>query len=266
MIKLSLKYAKLLTFRLLPMIDTHCHIDLYPNPSEVTAATDRARIFTVIVTNLPSAFDRAWPHVQGMKNIRLALGLHPLVAQQHLEERERFNALVDQTSYIGEIGLDFSREGIATKELQIESFRFVLQALRGKPKFITLHSRQAESTVLDLLIEENRSPVVFHWYTGTLEVLRQAVTQGHYFSINPAMINSAKGKKIIAAIPQDRVLTESDGPFVKVRGKSALPADVAIVEDYLANIWQVDKAEVGLSLKKNLLELLRPIQTVMKQQ
>lgn len=130
------------------MIDTHCHVDLYPRPTEVATDADRAGVLTLIVTNLPSAFDRAYPHVQRLRNIRLALGLHPLLAEQHPMERGRFVELVERTSYIGEIGLDFSRVGLPAKALQVESFRFVLRTLQGKAKFITLHSRQAESAVL----------------------------------------------------------------------------------------------------------------------
>jgi len=241
------------------MIDTHCHVDLYPRPTEVAAGADRAGILTVIVTNLPSAFERALPFVQPLRNIRLALGLHPLVAEQHEAEREKFTALVDKTSYIGEVGLDFSRAGYSTKELQIESFRFVLRALRGKPKFITLHSRRAESTVLDILEEEGRAPVVFHWYSGSLADLKRALDLGHFFSINPAMFDSPNGRKIVASLPQERVLTESDGPFVKVRGRAAAPADVAYAEEGLASLWEQERHEVTAKIRQNFLELIRPL-------
>jgi len=241
------------------MIDTHCHIDLYPNPSQAAVEADQAGVLTIIVTNLPSAFDRAYPHVQRMKNIRLALGLHPLVATQHRNERTRFMALADRTSYIGEVGLDFSPAGSPTKELQCESFRFVLQVLRGKPKFITVHSRQAEAAILELLDEEKHSPVVFHWYSGSLPVLTRAVAAGHFFSINPAMVQSAKGRRIIDALPPERVLSESDGPFVRVRENPAQPSDVSIVEEYLANLWQVKRSEASTKIRTNFLDLIRPI-------
>jgi TatD DNase family protein len=242
------------------MIDTHCHVDLYSRPTEVAAGADRAGVLTIIVTNLPSAFDRACPYVQPMRNIRLALGLHPLVAEQHNSERKRFTELVDKTSYVGEIGLDFSRAGRSTKELQMESFRFVLRALQGKPKFITLHSRQAESATLDLLEEHERSPVVFHWYSGPLTVLNRALTKGHYFSINPAMFNSPKGRRIIELLPPDRVLTETDGPFVKVGNRFAYPSDVAIVEEQLVAVWQMKRFEVSAKIRNNFFEVIRPIQ------
>jgi TatD DNase family protein len=241
------------------MIDTHCHVDLYPRPTEVAAGADRAGILTVIVTNLPSAFERALPFVQPLRNIRLALGLHPLVAEQHGAERGMFAERVDKTSYIGEVGLDFSRAGYSTKELQIESFRFVLRALRGKPKFITLHSRRAESTVLDILEEEGRAPVVFHWYSGALADLKRALDLGHFFSVNPAMFDSPNGRKIVASLPPERVLTESDGPFVKVRGRAAVPADVAFAEEGLASLWKIERREVTAKIRQNFLELIRPL-------
>jgi TatD DNase family protein len=241
------------------MIDAHCHVDLYPHPTHVAVAAERAGVLTVMVTNLPSAFDRAFSQVKPFKNIRLALGLHPLVAAQHLAERERFRELIDQTSYIGEIGLDFSPAGWATKDLQIESFKFVLRILRGRPTFFTIHSRRAESVVLDILEEEGRAPVVFHWYSGPLNPLDRAISKGHYFSINPAMIKSPNGRKIIQRLPLERVLTESDGPFVQVEGRSAIPSDVAQVEQYLGNLWGMETASIRARIRETFFDLIRPI-------
>jgi hypothetical protein len=66
--------------------------------------------------------------------MRLALGPHPLNAELHSDkELVRVKELVDETSFIGEIGLDFSREGYETRDKQLNSFRFVLQSLRNQP-------------------------------------------------------------------------------------------------------------------------------------
>ena len=138
------------------------------------------------------------------------------MAREHARELMRFQDLVDRTSYIGKIGLDFSRFGKATKETQIESLRFIFQSLRGKSKFITVHSRQAESAVMDILEEAERSPVVFHWYSGSVAPLERALAHGQFFSVNPAMLGSQKGRQLIARLPPEKVLTETDGPFVKV--------------------------------------------------
>jgi TatD DNase family protein len=140
----------------------------------------------------------------------------------------------------------------------------VLQTLKDKPKFITLHSRQAEAVALDILEEAGRVPVVFHWYTGSVSLLRRAVGNGHFFSINPAMINSAKGQKIIEALPPDRVLTESDGPFIKIGKRPVFPWDVSMVEDYLASLWQMARPEVSALLRANFFRLIHPVRVIRK--
>src|SRR5436189_4367186 len=106
------------------MIDAHCHLDLYADPYQVACAIEQERILTIAVTNSPTAFERAYPHVQAFRYIRLALGLHPLTAESHLQERDRFMRYFSLTSYIGEVGLDFSRKGNPLRKQQLESFRF----------------------------------------------------------------------------------------------------------------------------------------------
>lgn len=241
------------------MIDTHCHVDLYPHPTAIAQASDKAGVGTIVVTNLPSAYEKAAPHIRQFKKLRLALGLHPLVAEQHARERKKFASLVEGAFYIGEVGLDFSPQGYATRDIQVESFRFVLEKLAGAPKFITLHSRRAEAQVLEMLAEAGRSPVVFHWYSGTLKNLNAAVEAGHYFSVNPAMAVSPNGQKIIAALPPERVLTETDGPFVKVGNRTAVPSDVRVVEEYLAGVWDLPHKEAKDRVKRNFSTLLRTL-------
>jgi TatD DNase family protein len=241
------------------MLDSHCHLDLYQDPSSVADRAEAAGVFTVMVTNLPSAFERSRPYVAGRKSIRLALGLHPLMADQHKRERQRFELLAQETSFIGEVGLDFSIEGISTAEIQFESFEFVLRTLAQSPKFISIHSRKAEARVLELLKNAKRSPAVFHWYTGPLKTLDEALNAGHYFSINPSMLRSKNGQKIIAAIPRNRVLTETDGPFVTVKGVLAEPADVRIVEEQLALLWKVTHSESRRIVAENFLKLIDPL-------
>ncbi len=234
------------------MIDAHCHLDAYPDPYQTALAADQARVLTIAVTDLPSGFEAAYPHVRPLRSIRLAVGLHPLRADRHASERERFAACLARTSYVGEVGLDFSREGWETRRLQEDSFRFVLELLRVQRKFLSIHSRRAETAVLDALEEHGVRPAVFHWFSGSLAQLDRLIEQGHACSINPAMVRSARGRAIIASLPHDRVLTETDGPYVTVRGRPALPTDVAEVEVHLARLWGHPLAEVRQQLARNL--------------
>jgi TatD DNase family protein len=242
------------------MLDAHCHLDLYPDPSQTAIDAENAGVFTVCVTNLPSAFDVAYPYTLRFRKVRLALGLHPLTANMHSQqELRRFEDLVTKTSFVGEVGLDFSRDGFPTRDKQLISFRFVLRCLERKPKFVTVHSRGAEATVLDMLEEQYPHPIVFHWYTGTHRNLNIAIERGHFFSINPSMVWSEKGRRTIVRIPRDRILTESDGPFINIGSRRIVPGDIRVVEEALAKIWGIDSSAVGSRVAQNFRQLIKPM-------
>ena len=239
------------------MLDSHCHIDQYKNPQRIAAEAANRGVFVVAMTNLPSHFQLGLPHTRSMRNIRLAVGIHPLAADKHLVERELFRESLPQTSYVGEVGLDFSREGIATRDIQIETFRFVAECLRPLKKIVSLHSRRAEAAVLEILSEFQIMPAIFHWDSGPLNLIDEAQKSGHFFSVNPAMIQSQAGQRVIDRISPERVLTESDGPHVKIGQKQADPWHIEQVEEYLATIWQIDASEVRSRIWANFKELLR---------
>src|SRR5215207_5842038 len=104
------------------MLDSHCHLDRYEDAPAVAAEAARRGVFTIAVTNLPSHFRAGVPHVRRFAKVRLALGLHPLAAAEHAGELSDFEALFTTTSFVGEVGLDYSREGWATRQRQLETF------------------------------------------------------------------------------------------------------------------------------------------------
>jgi TatD DNase family protein len=117
---------------------------MMPSPEAYIKQREQAGDIVIGMTNLPSHFQIGQAHLKGFKHIRLALGLHPLLAAESKKEVSLFKRLVDQTSYIGEIGLDFSRESYATKDDQVSVLRELLPAIRGKKKIVSVHSRRAE--------------------------------------------------------------------------------------------------------------------------
>lgn len=240
------------------MHDAHCHLDLYENPNQIAEDTEKEKITTIAVTNLPSAYFAAKPHMRRFNHLKLAVGLHPLLAINHSEkEKELFGKAFKESQFVGEVGLDFSKHGIATKNDQIESFQFVLNFLKQERRFITIHSRRAEPDVLSLLNEHGVSPVVFHWYSGSLKVLREILLAGHYFSINTSMITSKNGIEIIQQIPKERLLTETDGPFVKVGNSPAVPKNVKVIHEYLSQLWVLKQSDVVSVLEHNFIRCLR---------
>lgn len=198
------------------IIDTHCHFDMMQNPEAYINNVERKGDITIGMTNLPSHFQMGQPHAISYRHVRLALGLHPLLAADNYRAITMFEKMLDKTSYIGEIGLDFSKEGFQTKEKQVEVLSKILAVLKGKNKIISVHSRKAEKDLLALLKEYAIKNVVFHWYSGPVSLIKDILAEGYYFSINQAMTVSPNGKKIIAAIPRDRILTETDAPYNEI--------------------------------------------------
>lgn len=195
------------------MIDTHCHIDMLDNPEKYIAENELKGNITIGMTNLPSHFFRGKSYFKKLKNSRLALGFHPQLAYQHQVELNSFKALSEETSYIGEVGLDFSREFAFSKESQIKTFEFVCDSIKDSKKIVSVHSRQSAKIVLEILKRYSIRNVIFHWYSGPLGLIENILDEGYYFSINEAMTLSESGRKIISKIPINRILTESDAPF-----------------------------------------------------
>jgi len=241
------------------IIDTHCHIDMYPNPIEILQENERLGIKTIAVTHLPSHFEMGYSHLLNVKKIRLALGLHPLLANDFDNEFPIFLKNVDRTSYIGEVGLDFSSEGIKTKEKQIFYLKKILSINSLQNKLISLHSRKAEHEVLDILIENKIPNAIFHWYSGSLATIDKIIQAGYFFSINTAMIKSKSGNLIIKRIPKTRLLTESDGPYIEVNNKNVRSIDVKLIISYLTEFWNESTESVELQINNNFNKLLQRV-------
>ena len=97
------------------IIDTHCHFDMMPNPEQyIQNAEDKGDII-IGMTNLPSHFQMGYAHVRKFRHIRLALGFHPQLAVESSHELVSFGKQVNKTSYIGEVGLDFSKDFVDSK-------------------------------------------------------------------------------------------------------------------------------------------------------
>ena len=236
------------------MIDLHCHIDLYPDPQRVIQECVVRNIYVLSVTTTPSAFYGTTALATGLPRIRTALGLHPQLAHERKHELRLFTQLLPDVRYVGEIGLDGSPELKQHWDDQVFVFRSILrdcQAAGGR--ILSIHSRRACSAVLDSLEQHiGAGTPVLHWFSGTTTELARALAMGCWFSVGPSMVVSQKGRATILQIPQDRMLPETDGPFVQLQGQPAFPWDVDKVVEHLASTWEVSKEVVHDQLLRNL--------------
>lgn len=212
------------------IIDTHCHFDMMPNPELYIQNAEYKGNIIIGMTNLPSHFLLGYEHVRQYRFSRLALGFHPLYANENKSELRLFSKCLDKTSYIGEIGLDFSNEGLKTKDDQVFVLEKVLQLLSKKNKIVSVHSRRAEKVLLEMLVTYGIKNVIFHWYSGPLSLIPKIVEHGYYFSINEKMTKTNSGIEIIKRIPRNLILTETDAPFNKVCSISNTLTNIGLEE------------------------------------
>ena len=124
-------------------------------------------------------------------------------------------------------------------------------------RVLTIHSRGAEAEVLEVLGENSPGMALLHWYSGNVRTLERALELGCYFSVNPAMLRSQKGQKLLEHLPRERVLTETDGPFVQILGRAALPWDVLGVLEYLSMAWNLSLEETQDVVHQNFARVLK---------
>ena len=215
------------------IIDTHCHFDMMPNPEQYLKQQEVKKNISIGMTNLPSHFLLGYEHVRQYKFSRLAFGFNPLYASKNKSELRLFSQCLDKTSYIGEIGLDFSNEGLKTKNDQVFVLEEVLQLLSKKNKIVSVHSRRAEKVLFEMLITYGIKNVIFHWYSGPLSLIPKIVEHGYYFSVNEKMTKTNSGIEIIKRIPRNLILTETDAPFNKVCSISNTLTNIGLGESVI---------------------------------
>lgn len=228
------------------MIDFHCHLDLYPDPRAAAERASQAGVYVLSVTTTPKAWQGTAMLAQGLPRVRTALGLHPQLAHERHAEMALFEGLLGQTRYVGEVGLDGSPELKPHAGVQRRIFDRVLWACaKAGGRVISIHSRRAADDVLDALARRPDAGVpVLHWFSGTARQLERAVAMGCWFSVGPAMLSSPKGLALVGAMPRERILTETDGPFGIARGRPLEPGDVVLAEVELAKVWRCGTDEV----------------------
>jgi len=238
------------------LIDTHCHLDAYPSSADVLRGATSAGVEIIAVTNTPDAYRRLATLLPRSGPARPALGLHPLYAGQlGMTGVLRFSRQAGQAAWIGEIGLDFSPAGRATRTTQLAVFEALLALPQLRDRPVTVHSRGAERQTIERLASA-KTRAILHWYTGPLAAAEDALATGLSFSVNPAMVTSAKGRALLTRLPHDRILLETDGPYARRAGRSCGPADLATLTDDLARLWQATPEYVHETIIANQHRLL----------
>lgn len=205
------------------LIDTHFHLDHYRNFLDVSSSINQLKQYTICVTNSPGVFLSCKNSISETKYLKFAIGFHPQDSNLSDQELKDFMHLIDRTSYVGEIGLDFTaNKSYMPKSQQLLFFEKIVEVCASKNKLMTIHSRGAEVETLTILKKYAPKKAIIHWYTGNIDCLMQLLEIGCYFSVNSNMV-AGKSRDKYLLIPKDRLLIESDGPYTKISGNKFEP-------------------------------------------
>jgi TatD DNase family protein len=242
------------------LVDFHCHLDLYPDLQVAIDQCEEDAVYTLAVTTTPKAWHRNHELASRTKYVRAALGLHPQLVAERAAELALWNELVPTTRYVGEVGLDSGPSHFRSLALQKQVFEAILTRCAALgDRILTVHSVRSVKPVLDMIharLPRTRGRVVLHWFTGSASELRRALELGCFFSVNAAMLDGERREACVAAIPSDRILTETDGPFTQTMGRPSRPSDVSATVVKLAGMRGVESAVMARQITANLKHLI----------
>lgn len=203
--------------------DAHVHLDWFDEATEVARKAQELGLGMFACTVDPEGF-AASADLAAEKNVLLAAGFHPWwVSQDKAANAKKLEAAltaVESTRWVGEVGLDFGKKHVDTKDEQVRVFKALCEKCAASseadaPKVLSIHSVAAADCALDILEETgaaSRCRCVFHWFSGTSNELARARSLGLWFSFGEKSLITRRGREYARQAPLNRLLTETDFP------------------------------------------------------
>jgi TatD DNase family protein len=246
-------------------IDSHAHLERGTYGEELGAVLERAwahdvsAIVLISASDDPAVFAETAALAATDKRLSMVAGIHPHCARHHKNLLPALNELLglDDLVAIGEIGLDYHYD-FSPREEQQSVFRSQLALARDHELPVVLHLREALDDALTILDEFGpRHHGIVHCFTGTSEEAALFLSRGLHISI-PGIITFGRGaqpiRDAVAAIPLDRLLVETDSPYLSphpFRGRRNEPAMVAFVLEEVARCKGISVAEAASATREN---------------
>lgn len=237
--------------------DSHCHLTMSNAEANLSAARATAvRGFMVPATNAKDA-PQAVAIAQQNADVWAAVGFHPHDAkdcdEKAFAEIARL-ATEERVMAIGEIGLDYHYMH-SERATQREVFERHIDLAKRLKKPIIVHNRESTDDMVEMLTRSGATGIL-HSYTESLEVAKKLVDQGFLISFSGIVTfrNADSLREVARALPHDRVLIETDTPYlapVPYRGRDNEPAYVIKIAELLAKLWDVDLDRVAAETTAN---------------
>ena len=248
------------------LVDSHCHLDFPDFAAEREAIVARARSAGVetmltIATRLDE-FDAVRAIAEAHNEIWCSVGVHPHEAKDHtalLPQQLVALAAHPKVVGIGETGLDFHYD-LSPRDIQERVFRTHIGASRETGLPLIVHAREADGEVADILDEERPPPGVMHCFSSGRAVAETALELGFYISVSGLVTfrNAEELRAIVRDVPLDRLLVETDAPYlapVPYRGKRNEPAFVAATAAAVAELKGIELHHLAAITSENFFRL-----------
>jgi TatD DNase family protein len=256
-------------------VDSHCHIagPEFAEDLDVVIARARAaqleRVMVILAADDQPELAQAGAVAERWPGVVFSIGIHPQAAGKYADDpggaARAVAAAIDGqplTRGLGEIGLDYHYD-LAPRDTQQAVFRAQIQlaARLGLP--IVIHTREATDDTFGILADEPRVRGVFHCFTGDRDMARRALDIGFYISL-AGIVTFPKAlelKEVARMVPDDRLLIETDSPFlapVPHRGGRNEPAHVVRVAEVIGELRGVSAAQIGRTAHDNFARLFNP--------
>ena len=241
-----------MTEKIPQIIDTHLHLDLFDNPDRILEEAKHLGIGLIAMTNAPFLFETCRKICKKYPYAWASLGMHPELAPQYKNQLGQFYDLLNLTSFVGEVGLDFTIRDETYQKAQKIVFEKILSFCSNKKnKILSVHSRKADKDVIEMIGKDYPNTIIMHWYSGSISNFEEALNNGFYFSVNSSMVMAKNGQEIIRRIPNDKILLETDGPFIKKNYKHFTIEILEIIIDKIALIKGICVEYIKLQIHKN---------------
>lgn len=251
------------------LIDTHTHIDLdnfKDRFDEVIETAKEYGVGKVVIPGVePSGFGRIVELCEKYDNVYGAVGVHPEELGAFNDEAE--NLICEYLKHpkiiaVGEIGLDYYWDK-SQIERQKEIFEKQILLAKEAKKPVLVHDREAHLDTFEILKKTNakETGVVMHCFSGSPEFALECVREGFYIALGGVVTfkNAKKAKEVAKAVPLDRLLLETDAPYmapVPFRGKENQPAYVKFVAQEIADLRGISFEELEQATTANAESLL----------
>src|SRR5215475_712749 len=245
---------------LMMLIDAHVHLDKYgPDLNEALQEIRTHHIFTIAVAMDVPSYQHSLEIGDECDLVLPTFGIHPRRAPEYADRLSELGSLIEQSPAIGEIGLDFHWVKDSSQYPgQVKVLEYFLAAAREQKKIVNLHTKGAEITILDLLERYDIERAIIHWYSGPLDILRNLIEFGAYFTIGVEVSYSESIQAIAREIPDHLLLTETDNPggLKWLKEVVGMPRHVQDVIDVTARVRSSAPESVARIVQENFLRMI----------